>query len=498
MAAMLAFVTFSLTHTNLQAANIFSSLALFYGLRMPLNMLPMVIAQSIDAWVALGRIQSYLLAEEEQEKREIDSNQENAFDLIDASFTWETPLKPEEEGAEQSTSPKSTAEKTEPVDLEKGVTPDIDSKEEHGTFHFDKLNLAISRHELLAVVGGVASGKTSFLAALAQDMRRTSGIVTQGGSMAYCPQHAWIQNSSVRENITFGRPFDQQWYDQVVDACALRADFDMLPDGDSTEVGERGITLSGGQKQRLNIARAIYCNAPIVLLDDPLSAVDAQVGRHIFSEAICGLLNDKCRVLATHQLHVLSQCDRIVWLQDGQIVAVGTYDELMANNSNFIQMLSKTARHEDEKGDEEESNEDDIPISAEKAAEAAAEEESEPPIPETKSKLPLKAAVLMQTEEKGEKGIKWAVYYAYMKSTGSLWMLPLACIFVCLAQASNIMSTVWLSYWTGDTLSISNNIYVSVPPLAPVIYYLSTDCVPPVYGIVANEYCFHIYRSQSM
>src|SRR6202012_4411210 len=132
------------------------------------------------------------------------------------------------------------------------------------------------------------SGKSSLLAALAGDMRKTRGEMTLGASRAFCPQYAWIQNATVKNNIVFGQHFDQDWYDQVIDACALRPDLEMLPAGDMTEIGERGITVSGGQKQRLNIARAIYFDSDIVLLDDPLSAVDAHVGRHIMENAICG------------------------------------------------------------------------------------------------------------------------------------------------------------------------------------------------------------------
>ncbi|RDW92432.1 hypothetical protein BP5796_01826 [Coleophoma crateriformis] len=455
LAAMLAFVTYSLTHANLQAANIFSSLALFYGLRIPLNMLPMVIAQTIDAYVSIGRIQDYLLAEEEVETREVDDTLEHAFEVTDADFTWENAMKPEDVSKEKSGgSNKSAAD-----DPEKGIPSDASSSatEEDEAFHFDKLRISIARKELLAVVGGVASGKTSFLAALAGVMRKTAGTVKQGTNMAYCPQHAWIQSSSVRDNITFGREFEQEWYDLVVDACALRPDFDMLPDGDATEVGERGITLSGGQKQRLNIARAIYFDAGIVLLDDPLSAVDAQVGRHIFKEAICGLLKEKCRVLATHQLHVLSQCDRIIWMQNGKIEAIGTFDELMATNSGFVQMLSMTAKNEEKPPVEANEADGAVADSTEKST-----EEDLQPVPKAASQPILPAATLMQKEEKGEKGIKWQIYRAYMKASGSYLTLPFAFFLLCLAQASNIMSTVWLSYWTSNSLHIANNTYIGV------------------------------------
>lgn len=137
----------------------------------------------------------------------------------------------------------------------------------------------------------------------------------------------------------------------------------MLPSGDATEIGERGITVSGGQKQRLNIARAIYFDSDIVLMDDPLSAVDAHVGRHIMDQAICGLLKDKCRILATHQLHVLNRCDRIIWMQEGRIEAIDTFPNLMANNEDFAKLMANTAKEE---ATEAETNVNDDEVEGEK------------------------------------------------------------------------------------------------------------------------------------
>jgi ABC-type transport system involved in cytochrome bd biosynthesis fused ATPase/permease subunit len=219
-------------------------------------------------------------------------------------------------------------------------------KKEKPPFQISDINLSIGRNELIAVIGSVGSGKSSLLCALAGDMRKTSGSITFGSSRAFCPQYGWIQNTTVKQNVVFGRDFDERWYDAVIDACALRPDLEMLPSGDMTEIGERGITVSGGQKQRLNIARAIYFNADIVLMDDPLSAVDAHVGRHIMDNAICGLLRDKCRVLATHQLHVLHRVDRIVWMKDGGIHKVATFRELMDGDAEFQKLMETIACEE--------------------------------------------------------------------------------------------------------------------------------------------------------
>ncbi|KAF5016968.1 hypothetical protein F66182_11187, partial [Fusarium sp. NRRL 66182] len=307
-----------------------------------------------------------------------DHSMDEAIILEGASFTWERTA-PDELGQKGGKSKKDNGKK------EALVEPEV--PEDVIPFKISDLNLAVKRNELIAVIGTVGSGKTSLLAALAGDMRLTEGSVRLGASRAYCPQYAWIQNATVRGNISFGKEFDETWYNIVVDACALRPDFDVFPNGDSTEIGERGITVSGGQKQRLNIARAIYFDSDIILMDDPLSAVDAHVGRHIMDQAICGLLKDKCRILATHQLHVLSRCDRIVVMDDGHINAVDTFDNLMRDNLLFQRLMSTTTQ------DQENDNEKD----EEEVGDEIDEIEKEEAVPAKKIK-PGKQTALMQQE----------------------------------------------------------------------------------------------------
>lgn len=216
----------------------------------------MVIGQCIDAWVSLGRIESYLLAEEDTARREVNADLPEALLLENATFTWETVQRGDEENDHKEGPSSPTVEEI------KEKVPDL---EQHVPFSLENLSLAIARDELVGVVGSVGCGKTSLLAAIAGEMRMSSGRSQQGSNIAYCSQYAWIQNASVRDNITFGQPYDKAWYNKVVDACCLKPDFKMFTHGDKTEVGERGITLSGGQKQRISIARAIYFNASIIV-----------------------------------------------------------------------------------------------------------------------------------------------------------------------------------------------------------------------------------------
>ena len=459
-ASMLAFITYSLTNHALNPAYIFSSLALFNSLRMPLNLLPLVIGQVTDAWSSLQRIEEYLKSEDQDESATFDKDAPNAVQMENADFTWErTATQGEHSGLptkKQSAAAVKAAKKAEkeaPKDQKAAglnkpegpssgeTTPDNASTvvEMGEPFKLHNMNFTIGRNELVAVIGGVGSGKSSLLAALAGDMRSTRGNVTLGANRAFCPQYAWIQNATVQENILFGKDMDKEWYREVVDACALRPDFDMLPSGDQTEIGERGITVSGGQKQRLNIARAIYFDADLILMDDPLSAVDAHVGRHIFDNAIMGLLKDKARILATHQLWVLNRCDRIIWLEEGKIQAIDTFPNLMKEHAGFQLLMETTAT--EEKQDEPEDGE-----------EGAAVEK-------VKSKK-KKAPGLMQAEDRAVKSVSFSVYVDYVRASGSILAAPFVMCLLIASQGANISTSLWRkSLYPTWLKSVVANIY---------------------------------------
>ncbi|KAJ5811897.1 ABC transporter integral membrane type 1 [Penicillium riverlandense] len=440
-ASMLAFITYALSSHDLNPARIFSSLALFNSLRMPLNMLPMVIGQVTDAWTALNRIQEFLLAEEQKEDIEKDEKMENAIEMEHASFTWER-LPTDKE--EDKTGKKKAAKAAHAASALKSDDDTADDAPVE-PFKLNDLTLEVGRHELIAVIGTVGCGKSSLLSALAGDMRVTDGSVRLSTTRSFCPQYAWIQNTSVQKNILFGKEYDEDWYNKVIDACALAPDLDILPNGDQTEIGERGITVSGGQKQRLNIARAIYFNAELVLMDDPLSAVDAHVGRHIMDKAICGLLKDRCRILATHQLHVLNRCDRIIVMDEGRIHAIDTYDNLMRDDEVFQRLMSTTGQED----------------SSEKTEEAA---EGEPDEKKTAAAVPGKpAAALMQQEEKATASVGWDVWKAYIKASGSSFNAIVVIFLLALANVANIWTSLWLSYWTSDKYpSLSMGQYIGI------------------------------------
>nr|CAG8556518.1 4134_t:CDS:10 [Entrophospora candida] len=374
-ASMLAFITYSLTGGVLNAPIIFSSLALFNVIRIPLMFIPMIMASIADALVALSRIQSLLLADELDSLPKIVESNDFAVRVTDGEFLWETAPPPKDPATKKSAKRKlrfsrkvksnnnggdsndngnsdngKKNDATLVVLNDDGTSNNIDQtlKPLIPKSHLRNINLNIAKGKLVGVVGSVGSGKSSLLSALVGEMKKVKGETEFSGSVGYCPQTAWIQNATLRDNITFGLPFNEEKYRRVIKDCCLEPDIEILPAGDLTEIGEKGINLSGGQKQRINIARAVYFDADIILLDDPLSAVDAHVGKSLFANCIQGALTNKTRILVTHHLHILTNVDYVIVMKDGEIVEQGTYDELMKASKNFAQLIEEYGEADEE------------------------------------------------------------------------------------------------------------------------------------------------------
>ncbi|XP_071131058.1 multidrug resistance-associated protein 1-like [Mytilus edulis] len=238
---------------------------------------------------------------------------------------------------------------------------------DNGNFKWDKtaetilkdINLKIPEGSLIAVVGSVGSGKSSFLTSLLGEMETDTANINVKGSVAYVAQQAWIMNATLQDNVLFGDQLKQKEYEQIIDATSLRTDLEIFAAGDQTEIGEKGINLSGGQKQRVSLARALYKDADIYLLDDPLSAVDSHVGKHIFDSVIGpnGILKDKTRILVTHGLSFLRNMDMIITLVDGKIGEIGSFTELIGHDGAFAKFLKIYMIEELTSGDPEEEQE---------------------------------------------------------------------------------------------------------------------------------------------
>ncbi|KAI2577352.1 ATP binding cassette subfamily C member 1 [Homo sapiens] len=438
----------------LDAQTAFVSLALFNILRFPLNILPMVISSIVQASVSLKRLRIFLSHEELEpdsiERRPVkDGGGTNSITVRNATFTWA---------------------RSDPPTLN-GIT------------------FSIPEGALVAVVGQVGCGKSSLLSALLAEMDKVEGHVAIKGSVAYVPQQAWIQNDSLRENILFGCQLEEPYYRSVIQACALLPDLEILPSGDRTEIGEKGVNLSGGQKQRVSLARAVYSNADIYLFDDPLSAVDAHVGKHIFENVIGpkGMLKNKTRILVTHSMSYLPQVDVIIVMSGGKISEMGSYQELLARDGAFAEFLRTYASTEQEQDaeengstvmDEEEAGvtgvsgpgkeakqmENGMLVTDSAGKQLQRQLSSSSSYSGDISRHHNSTAELQKAEAKKEETwklmeadkaqtgqVKLSVYWDYMKAIGLFISFLSIFLFMC-NHVSALASNYWLSLWTDDPI----------------------------------------------
>ena len=339
VAGFATFITMTLADVELSTTQAFTILSLFNSMQFTIATLAWSLKMLTEAMVGFGRLQQLLELKDyehpsNKKDREFSSRENSKQEMIKldgARMAW---------SHSQDKLAKTVKSKTgDPKNAKKHPTPQQTAE---SLFDFD---LTVRRGELIGVAGAVGSGKTSLISTIMGEMEVKAGEVEVGGSLALVSQQAWIFNATLRENILMGSPMNTAWYSKVLEACALTSDLKLLSHGDQTEIGERGVTLSGGQRQRVNLARALYADLDIYLLDDPLSAVDAKVGEHIFTKYVQGMLERKTVLLVTHGMHYLKRCDRVVFLKNGQIEEKGTHEELMAKkDGSYAKMATFDAK----------------------------------------------------------------------------------------------------------------------------------------------------------
>ncbi|NXH19318.1 MRP1 protein, partial [Bucco capensis] len=397
----------------LTATKVFTSISLFNVLRLPLFDLPTVISAIAQTKVSLSRLEDFLCAED-LNPEDIDTNYSgnHAVGFIGASFRWE----------------------------------------KNGLPVLKNMSVSIPEGCLVAVVGQVGSGKSSFLSAILGEMEKLEGTVQRRGSVAYVSQQAWIQNDSLQENILFGANLNRPYYELVLESCALLPDLEQLPNGDQTEIGERGVNISGGQKQRVSLARAVYSNADLYLLDDPLSAVDVHVGKHLFEKLIgpSGLLKTKTRVLVTNNLRLLPHTDLIVVMEEGRISQMGTYQELISKKANFAEVIQVfNAEHTREETTS-------VEVSSLKEEGQLGRSLQQRELLKHKDSSFDHWKMLTNNKEKvATGGMKMSVVLKYLQAFSWRWMwLTIAAH---LGQnALTVGQNLWLSTWTAETAKVSD------------------------------------------
>uniref|UniRef100_A0A8C6CFI1 ATP-binding cassette sub-family C member 5 n=1 Tax=Moschus moschiferus TaxID=68415 RepID=A0A8C6CFI1_MOSMO len=482
-------VTFSVHMTlgfDLTAAQAFTVVTVFNSMTFALKVTPFSVKSLSEASVAVDRFKSLFLMEEVHMIKKKPASPHLTIEMKNATLAWDsshssiqnspklTPKTKKDKRAARGKKEKvRQLQRTEHqavlaeqkghllLDSDERPSPE---EEEGKHIHLGSLrlqrtlyniDLEIEEGKLVGICGSVGSGKTSLISSILGQMTLLEGSIAVNGTFAYVAQQAWILNATLRDNILFGKEFDEERYNSVLNCCCLRPDLAILPHSDLTEIGERGANLSGGQRQRISLARALYSDRDIYILDDPLSALDAHVGNHIFNSAIQKHLKSKTVLFITHQLQYLADCDEVIFMKEGCITERGTHEELMNLNGDYATIFNNLLLGETPP----------VEINSKKET-SGSQKKTQEKGPKTGSVKKEKAVKpeegqLVQVEEKGQGSVPWSVYGVYIQAAGGpLAFLVILSLFM-LNVGSTAFSNWWLSYWikqgSGNTTVTQEN-----------------------------------------
>ncbi|KAG0242901.1 hypothetical protein BGW41_003301, partial [Actinomortierella wolfii] len=555
-ASAASFVLYAGMGNKLDATIIFPALAFYNSMRTQLTIWPQGFSILTDARVSAKRIEEFLLAEENPPLPDPDPDHPWAIEIQDGCFYWdrvqESEQSAKDQGQEQQddtstdskdqgtleehkkevATEKSSDEQQQqapcavekdntsdvvaeaPFETTSSITPTATSADNSRHVFLRDINLRIQRRALVAVIGAVGHGKSSLLQAMVGNMPMQSGHLVRGAAMSFAPQQAWIQNATVRDNILFGLPYDQQRYTRTLRACQLEKDMASLAKGDLTELGERGVNLSGGQKARVSLARAVYfqtstnatsdvdgnvdrgektllhprATEATIIMDDPLAAVDTHVGKRLWRDCILTELQERTRIIATHHLHVLPDVDLIIYMKHGRIAQIGTYAELMADPSqdDFRTLVAefggdsgrqldksqessisgdKEEIHDGAKGTEDTIETDistiqfkDKTSDEEEKVEnvACPSDDDDGSAVETATNKETQATGKQMVQEERKYGaITFQAYRRFFSAVGwALWGGVFGAYLV--QQAASVTMNLWLSFWSSDKYQLTH------------------------------------------
>ncbi|XP_021522522.1 ATP-binding cassette sub-family C member 9 isoform X3 [Aotus nancymaae] len=461
IAAVLAtFVTHAYTSgNNLKPAEAFASLSLFHILVTPLFLLSTVVRFAVKAIISVQKLNEFLLSDEIGD----DSWRTGESSLPFESCKKHTGVQPKtinrkQPGRYHLDSYEQSTRRLRPTETE-----DIAIKVTNGYFSWgsglatlSNIDIRIPTGQLTMIVGQVGCGKSSLLLAILGEMQTLEGKVHWSNrnrySVAYAAQKPWLLNATVEENITFGSPFNKQRYKAVTDACSLQPDIDLLPFGDQTEIGERGINLSGGQRQRICVARALYQNTNIVFLDDPFSALDIHLSDHLMQEGILKFLQDDKRtlVLVTHKLQYLTHADWIIAMKDGSVLREGTLKDIQTKDVELYEHWKTLMNRQDQELEKDmEADQTTLERKTLRRAmysrEAKAQMEDEDEEEEEEEDEDDNMSTVMRLRTK----MPWKTCWRYLTSGG--FFLLILMIFSKLLKHSVIVAIdYWLATWTSE------------------------------------------------
>ncbi|XP_057563819.1 ATP-binding cassette sub-family C member 4-like [Hippopotamus amphibius kiboko] len=406
------FITNVLLDNVITASHVFVVVTLYEAVRFTGTLyFPMAIEKVSEAVVSIRRIKNFLLLDElSQCNPQLPSDGKTIVDVQDFTAFWD---------------------------------------KASGTPVLQDVFFTVRPGELLAVVGPVGAGKSSLLSAVLGELPPSQGLVSVHGRIAYVSQQPWVFSGTVRSNILFGKKYEEERYEEVIKACALEEDLQLLEDGDLTVIGDAGTMLSGGQKARVSLARAVYQDADIYLLDDPLSAVDAGVSRHLFQQCICQALHKKITILVTHQLQFLKDASQILILKHGKMVKRGTYSEFLKSEVDFVSLFEKV---------NEEAESSPVPgpstlrnqTSLESSVQS--QQSSRPSLkdaaPEGRDIESVEVTVSLESCSEGKVGFQ--TYKNYFTAS-SHWLIMIFLILLNITgQVAYVLQDWWLLYWVNE------------------------------------------------
>ncbi|KAA1467006.1 P-loop containing nucleoside triphosphate hydrolase protein [Dentipellis sp. KUC8613] len=459
--SIISFFVYVVQGNELTVSKAFTAIALFSMVRAPLNIVPAWAVQILQSFVGLNRIATYLGEDEVDEqvsslKRARSAPSEDigkGFGIQEGTFRWNEVEKSEDKDAKGTNAKGSGAEANPQADTEADAAANTlnagGAVGEAGDRRFElhDVNVMFPERRLSVVIGPTASGKTALLMALLGELATLKGKIIMAKdpstvdeygfahTISYAAQTPWLRHQSIRDNILFGSPYDEEKYKSVLECCALNPDLDILEDGDETEIGERGVSLSGGQKARVALARAVYAPTKYVLLDDPLSAVDSHTARLLFEKLIQGpLLAHRTIILVTHHVElVLPGAYYLIRMLDGRIDTQGTVADLRAQG-----VLDDIAQEEEVKAHQDEQ--------AVAAKEETATEKAIESVLETEGAKDRKARKLVKDEERETGGVKWHIYNTYLKAS-SYWAWVLLGVCIVATQILVVGEKFWIKVW---------------------------------------------------
>ncbi|XP_014478346.1 PREDICTED: multidrug resistance-associated protein 7 isoform X2 [Dinoponera quadriceps] len=437
--AILTFATYVLLGNELDTKTVFTSMALLNMLIGPLNAFPWVLNGLTEAWVSLRRIQRMLdLPDMDALLYYTDITPDVDLLLQNVTFVVSNPRSNDiVTNASPAATPSSSAEN------KKGVTFESDD-----VFVLHNINMSVPKGQLIGVMGKVGSGKTLLLEGILAEIAKTTGVIAVNDDhkgFGYVRQNPWLQRGTIRDNILFGKPYDHNKYKNILKACALMSDLNSLPDKDLTTVGEAGNTLSGGQKTRISLARAIYADKDIYLLDDVLATLDVKVARHVFQHVILGLLQNKTRILCTHQTQYLIHADLVIEMSKGKIINQGRPSDVLPDLEDYLLSM--------------ESNGSDLNVRS----------MTIPPIEfNLVERNELDPLLDKEAVEKGT--VHFSVYACYIKAVGRYLAISILLSMI-LMQSSKNITDLWLAYWVTHTNATQTNSTDTSTPKIPHLYY---------------------------